>query len=140
VDEAVFKRATGGGSSKPVWESIEELLARGLHPVKLNAVMMRGVNDSEITKLAALTETLPLHVRFIEYMHLNNADSEQYKKSFVPGREIRAWVEQVFGELEAVPTDPSAPARLLKCRAGRARSALSTRCRSRFAARAAGCG
>jgi GTP 3',8-cyclase len=114
VDEAVFKRATGGGSSKPVWEGIDELLARGLHPVKLNAVVLRGVNDSEITKLAALTETLPLHVRFIEYMHLNNADSMAYGKSFVAGREIRARVEERFGELETVPTDPSAPARLFR--------------------------
>ena len=114
VDEQVFKQATGGGSSKPVWESIEELLARGLHPVKINAVVMRGVNDSEITKLAALTETLPLHVRFIEYMHLNNAASEVYQQSFVPGREIRARVEERFGGLETVPTDPSAPARLFK--------------------------
>ena len=114
VDEQVFKQATGGGSSKPVWESIEELLARGLHPVKINAVVMRGVNDFEITKLAALTETLPLHVRFIEYMHLNNAASELYQQSFVPGREIRARVEERFGPLETVPTDPSAPARLFK--------------------------
>jgi len=114
VDEAVFKQATGGGSSKPVWESIEELLARGLHPVKINAVVMRGVNDSQITQLAALTEKEPLHVRFIEYMHLNNADSVSYRESFVPGREIRARVEKRFGELETVATDPSAPARLFK--------------------------
>ena len=114
VDEGVFKQATGGGSSKPVWASIHELLSRGLHPVKINAVVMRGVNDSEITRLAALTETLPLHVRFIEYMHLNNADAERYKESFVAGREIRAHVEAAFGTLETVPTDPSAPARLFK--------------------------
>ncbi len=114
VDEGVFKQATGGGSSKPVWEGIDELLTRGLHPVKLNAVVMRGVNDSEVTKLAALTETLPLHVRFIEYMHLNNAASGQYQRSFVAGQEIRALVEEKFGRLETVPTDPSAPARLFK--------------------------
>ncbi len=114
VDEAVFKQATGGGSSKPVWESIHELLSLGLHPVKINAVVMRGVNDSEITRLAALTETLPLHVRFIEYMHLNNADAEQYQESFVAGKEIRSRVEGAFGALETVPTDPSAPARLFK--------------------------
>ncbi len=114
VDEAVFKRATGGGSSKPVWESIHTLLERGLHPVKLNAVVMRGVNDSEIAKLAGLTESLPLHVRFIEYMHLNNAETNAYRESFMPGREIRAQVETAFGSLESVPTDPSAPARLFK--------------------------
>ena len=114
VDEAVFKQATGGGSSKPVWASIHELLSLGLHPVKINAVVMRGVNDSEVTRLAALTETLPLHVRFIEYMHLNNADSESYHESFVAGKEIRSRVEEAFGILETVPTDPSAPARLFK--------------------------
>lgn len=114
VDETVFKRVTGGGSSKPVWESINELLSRGLHPIKLNAVVMRGVNDSEIAQLAALTEALPLHVRFIEYMHLNNADSERYLESFVPGREIRTRVEEAFGTLGVVLTNPSAPARLFK--------------------------
>ena len=114
VDGAVFKQATGGGSSKPVWASIDELLARGLHPIKLNAVMMRNVNDSQITQLAALTETKPLHVRFIEYMHLNNTDSKRYYDSFMPGHEIRAMVEEKFGELETVQTDPSAPARLFK--------------------------
>jgi cyclic pyranopterin phosphate synthase len=114
VDESVFKQATGGGSSKPVWESIDTLLSRGLHPVKINAVVMRGVNDSEITRLAALTETLPLHVRFIEYMHLNNAEATAYRESFVPGREIRARVEEAFGGLDPVPTDPSAPARLFE--------------------------
>ena len=114
VDEDVFKRATGGGSSKPVWESIETLLERGLHPVKLNAVVMRGINDSEIVRLAALTETLPLHVRFIEYMHLNNAEATAYRESFMAGKDIRARVEAAFGGLEAVPTDPSAPARLFK--------------------------
>ncbi len=114
VDEAVFRSATGGGSSKPVWTGIEALLEYGLHPVKINAVVMRGVNDSEVSKLAALTESLPLHVRFIEYMHLNNASSVSYQERFVAGREIRALVEEKFGTLATVPTDPSAPAKLFK--------------------------
>jgi cyclic pyranopterin phosphate synthase len=101
-----------------VWASIDELLARGLHPVKLNAVVMRGVNNSEVPRLAALTETLPLHMRFIEYMHLNNADNDTYKERFVPGRELRALIEEKFGELETVPTDPSAPARLFRVPGG----------------------
>lgn len=114
VSPEVFKRATGGGSLKPVWESIELLLSRGLHPVKLNAVVMRGVNDGEVPKLAELTRDRPLHVRFIEYMHLNNAAPGVYHKSFMPGAEIRAALERAFGDLEPVPTEPSAPARLFK--------------------------
>ncbi len=114
ISPEVFRRATGGGSIRPVWRSIETLLERDLHPVKLNAVVMRGVNDGEIPKLAELTRALPLHVRFIEYMHLNNAQSDVYKKSFVGGKEIRSRVETAFGALEPTPTDPSAPARLFK--------------------------
>lgn len=114
VSPEVFRQTTGGGNFKQVWEGITALLELVLHPVKLNAVVMRGVNDSEIPKLAALTETLPLHVRFIEYMHLNNADVEGYHRSFMAGKKIRAAIEAVYGTLESVPTDPSAPARLFK--------------------------
>ncbi len=114
VDGDVFKLATGGGNIKQVWEGIEAVYNAGLQPVKLNAVVSRGINDGEITKLAALTKDLPYHVRFIEYMHLNNADTETYQQRFMPGREIRARVEEVYGVLEPVETDPSAPARLFK--------------------------
>lgn len=114
VDPQAFRRATGGGSIKQVWQGIEAMMEAGRHPVKLNAVVMRGVNDQEISKLAELTRDLPIHVRYIEYMHMNNASAQSYQQAFVPGKEIRARVEQAWGELEPVPTDPSAPARLFK--------------------------
>jgi cyclic pyranopterin phosphate synthase len=114
LDPDVFRRATNGGSIKPVWEGIEALMSAGLHPVKLNAVVIRGINQQEIPGLAALTRDQPIHMRFIEYMHLNNADHEEYQKQFVPGREIRGMVEEAFGELVPVGTDPSAPARLFR--------------------------
>jgi GTP 3',8-cyclase len=114
VDADVFKLATGGGNIKQVWEGIEAVAEAGLHPLKLNAVVSRGINDGEISKLAALTKERPFHVRFIEYMHLNNADAQTYRQRFMSGKEIRARVEEVYGELEPVETDPSAPARLFK--------------------------
>lgn len=114
VDPEVFKKCTNGGNIKQVWEGIEAVMEAGLSPVKINAVVMRGINESEITRLAELTKTQSMHVRFIEYMHLNNADSESYHRHFMPGREIKEIVETAFGNLETVPTDPSAPARLYK--------------------------
>lgn len=42
--------------------------AAGLHPIKVNVVVMRGVNDDEIADFAALTRDHPWHVRFIELM------------------------------------------------------------------------
>lgn len=114
IDPDTFREATNGGSIRPVWEGIEALLEAGIEPVKLNAVVIRGVNDGEIRGLAERTRELPIHVRYIEYMHLNNADPDAYRQQFVPGTEIRGRVEAAFGELEVVPNDPSAPARLFR--------------------------
>lgn len=112
VDPEVFALATGGGDFAKVWRGIEAAEAAGLTPVKLNAVVLRGVNDSQIAALAGLTRTRAFHVRFIEYMHLDNAAPGAYDARFMPGSEIRAAVEAAHGPLESVPTDPSAPARL----------------------------
>ena len=110
----IFKEATQGGSIKQVWDGIEAVMEAGLHPVKLNAVVMRGVNEGELIPLAELTRNQPIHMRYIEYMHLNNAAADEYKNAFMAGRDIKAVIEQEFGELEPIPTDPSAPARLFK--------------------------
>ena len=114
ADPEVFRRITKGGNIKQVWQAIEAVQAAGLQPVKLNAVIMKDINDSEILGLAELSRELPYHIRFIEYMHLNNSDSESYFKNFVAGKDIKAKIEAEFGELTALDTDPSAPARLFK--------------------------
>ena len=110
----VFRRITQGGDPARVWRGIEAVAAAGLTPVKLNTVVMRGVNDGEIVPLAELTATRPFHVRFIEYMHLNNAAASSYQEHFMAGADIRARIEAAFGGLEPVDTDPSAPARLFR--------------------------
>ncbi len=112
LDPRVFAAATQGGDIRRVWDGIHAAEAAGLTPVKLNAVVMRGVNDVEVAGLARLAAEHPYHVRFIEYMHLNNADPTAYHAQFVPGAEIRGRVEAALGALEPVPTDPSAPAKL----------------------------
>jgi len=114
ITPEVFRALTRGGEVKRVWEAIERALELGLHPVKLNAVVIRGMNELEAVPLARLTLDRPLHMRFIEYMHLDNSDPEEYKRRFVPGRETRARIEEAFGPLEPVPHDPSSPARVYR--------------------------
>jgi GTP 3',8-cyclase len=114
VEPGAFRRATGGGDVRPVWEGITAALEAGLAPVKLNAVIIRGINMGEIPRLAELSRNLPIHVRFIEYMHLNNAAPDDYQRAFVSGDEIRRCVEEAFGELASVATEASAPARLFQ--------------------------
>ncbi len=114
ITPEVFRRITRGGDVTRTWDAVELALELGLHPVKLNAVVIRGLNDGEVLPLAALSLERPLHVRFIEYMHLSNVPFETYRAQFVPGKETRARIEAAFGPLEPVPTDPTAPARVYR--------------------------
>jgi len=112
VDPQVFRRLTRGGDVNVVLDAIDLSLELGLHPVKLNAVVIGGVNESEVPALAAMSLERPLHVRFIEYMHLNNAPFAEYRRQYVSGAETRRRIEERFGKLEPVETDPSSPARV----------------------------
>lgn len=51
-----------------VWQAIWKSLAVGLDPVKINMVVMRGINDNEIFDFVELARNEPFHIRFIEYM------------------------------------------------------------------------
>lgn len=50
-----------------VWNNIQQLIAEGFH-VKINTVVMRGINDTEILDFIEWTKNQPIHVRFIEFM------------------------------------------------------------------------
>lgn len=114
ITPEVFTRITRGGRVERVLQAMETALELGLHPVKLNAVVIRGMNEEEVVPLASLSLDRPLHMRYIEYMHLNNSDPEEYRRRFVSGKEIRARIEEVFGPLEPIPHDPTSPARVYR--------------------------
>jgi len=67
-----FRRISPAGRWEEVWEGIQTALAVGLIPVKMNCVLMKGVNDDEILDFARLTLHQLLHVRFIELMPIGN--------------------------------------------------------------------
>ncbi len=67
-----FHTISPAGRWEAVWEGIQTALAVGLNPVKINCVLMKGVNDDEILDFAQLTLQYPLHVRFIELMPIGN--------------------------------------------------------------------
>ena len=54
-----------------VFEGLEEAEKLGLTPVKINVVIIKGLNDDEIVDFAMLTKKKPYHIRFIEYMPFN---------------------------------------------------------------------
>lgn len=112
VTPEVFSHMTRGGKVEKVWETIETAWELNLHPLKINAVMIRGMNEGEVIPLASMSLDKPLHVRFLEYMHLDNSNPELYQSRFIAGAETKAKIERHFGPLEKLETDPSAPARV----------------------------
>jgi len=87
LDPANFKKITGRDGLRSVLASIDLAQELGLHPVKVNAVVIRGLNDHEIEALAGFARQKNLSFRFIEFMPLDSGRAWQ-KELVVPGREI----------------------------------------------------
>ncbi len=87
LDPVNFKRITGREGLESVLESIDLAREMGLHPVKVNAVMIRGINDHEIESLAEFAIKKNLVFRFIEFMPLDSGRA-WHRELVVPGREI----------------------------------------------------
>jgi cyclic pyranopterin phosphate synthase len=85
-----FARANAG---------IEAALATGFDPIKLNCVVMRGVNDDEIVDFARLTLDRPLSVRFLEYMPIGMVSPPQWKARYVSNEEVIAQLTASFPDL-----------------------------------------
>jgi len=88
LDPANFKRITGRDGLREVLASITMARELGLEPVKVNAVVIRGVNDHEIESLADFAHARRLSLRFIEFMPLDSARS-WLRDLVVPAGEIR---------------------------------------------------
>jgi cyclic pyranopterin phosphate synthase len=74
LDAAKFKRMTKRGDLDKVLEGIFAAKAAGLAPIKLNAVVERGVNDDDILPLVEFSRQHGFAMRFIEYMDVGNAN------------------------------------------------------------------
>lgn len=68
LKEDKFSIITRGGEIKKVLNSINKCLEIGLIPVKINVVLIKGINDDEVPDFINLTKDMPVHVRFIELM------------------------------------------------------------------------
>lgn len=97
LDPAKFTQIARLGSLEAVLYGIHAAQHAGLNPVKLNCVLLRGINDDEIDRFALLTLMFPLHVRFIELMPLGNPEFFRPDR-FLSVAEAREKCE-VWGEL-----------------------------------------
>ena len=91
----VFKQMTGVDVLDRVIEGIAAAKEAGLDPIKINAVIVRGHNESEVADFAAFAREHNVKMRFIEFMPLDSGH-DWSRQDVVSGREIRARIESRF--------------------------------------------
>ncbi len=107
LDPATYAHLTRLGSLDQALAGLKAAVDAGFRPVKLNVVILRGVND-DLAPYLDLTRRLPVEVRFIEYMPIGPLGEDHY---LVPAAELRRKLE-ALAPLEAAPAPSgSGPAR-----------------------------
>jgi GTP 3',8-cyclase len=99
LDPDKFRRLTRWGNIEDVWNGILAAEAAGLTPIKLNAVVVHGYNESDIIDLASLTIRYPWQMRFIEMMPFAGATDLQVNQ-MVTADQIQSKIESQLGPLK----------------------------------------
>ena len=103
LDADTFDKIIGnGGRSRwqQVWDGIQAAYRVGFNPLKLNVVVIPGVNDHEVLELAALTLDREWHVRFIEFMPIGN-NYLFSDRGWVSSEELRQRIRHRWGLTES---------------------------------------
>jgi cyclic pyranopterin phosphate synthase len=95
LDAMRFREITGVDSLGEVFEAIAAAKLHGFEPVKINAVVVRGVNDDELVDFARFARNENVEMRFIEYMPLDSGHDWDRTK-VVPGREIFEKINAIY--------------------------------------------
>jgi len=109
LDKNKFKAITRVGNLDNVMNSIEKCLTLGIKPVKINTVLMKGINDTEFVDFLNLTKELPVQIRFIELMPIGESIN-LYEESKVNFSEIL----KQHPELVPIETSTNSTAQLYK--------------------------
>jgi len=82
------------------WNGIQAAHRVGFDPLKLNIVVIPGVNDTEVLDLAALTLDRHWHIRFIEFMPIGNPELFS-DRAWIPSEELRQQIRDRWGLVES---------------------------------------
>jgi len=118
LDRENFRKVTGRDGLQEVLESVRLAQELGLDPVKVNAVIIREINDHEIEALAQFAAEQGVIMRFIEFMPLDSGKAWM-KELVVSGKEIMDRLQARF-PLDAVPGRASETAKRWSIRGSKA--------------------
>lgn len=104
-----FKTITRIGDLDKVLSSIQKCISLGLTPVKINTVLMKDINHTEVEDFIKLSVELPIEIRFIELMPIGEG-AKLYETSKMSFREIL----DIYPELIPIETEKSSTAQLYK--------------------------
>ncbi len=96
LDAEKFRLMTRRDHYNKVWEGIKAVESLGIRPIKLNVVLIRGINDDEVPKFAELARSKSYIVRFIEFMPIGSDDDWSMEK-VVPSDEVVTVMERHIG-------------------------------------------
>ena len=104
LEPDTFASIVGGGANgqrrwQQVWAGIAAAHRVGFTPLKLNVVVIPGVNDHEVLDLAALSVEQEWHIRFIEFMPIGNADLFS-DRGWIPSEVLRQRIRNRWGLTE----------------------------------------
>ncbi|WP_017328084.1 GTP 3',8-cyclase MoaA [Synechococcus sp. PCC 7336] len=107
-----FRQITGRDLWHNVWAGIQAAYDVGFDPLKLNVVVIPGVNDREVEALAALSIDRAWHVRFIEFMPIGNSTLFS-DKGWIDSADLRQRIRAKYG-LESASVRGSGPADIFR--------------------------
>jgi cyclic pyranopterin phosphate synthase len=109
AEASCYREMTGSDMLPRVIGGMHKALEIGLTPVRINCVVMRDANLSQVPALAEMTLRLPVSVRFIEYCPTTRSTGPA--SCSVPNREVRNLIEARFGRMSSVvQSDAGGPA------------------------------
>ncbi len=115
LDPGRFHEVTRGGELAPVLDGIDAAIAAGFSPIKLNTVVLRGVNDDEIERLALWAWRRRMVPRFLEVMPIAEG-ARLVGKHLVTAAEMRARLAEHLLPEEAAAEPGLGPARYVRAR------------------------
>ena len=116
LNSKTFHAVTKTRSFSKVWQGILRALELGFENIKLNIVLMKGINDAEICEFVKLSLDYSLTVRFIEFMPTLQSQKDQ-EKYFFSNEEARSIIEKNFSLLSYVENERTGPAQYFQVNA-----------------------